>query len=156
MHYEGVHSIYMRMKTLLSLLTGILLSSGIFAQDANCYLQWQRAFDARGGEDVKDGWHEDVVVAIRTGNNTQCLTGKVLVEGGVVSRIFLMYVDGKYELFTPSPKGEKGVQQMTISNGITRPLITIEEEIINVIFPKALKPKKPEFRKAPPPPIDDL
>lgn len=133
----------------------------MFAQSAasaevSCYNQWQRAFELRGAFDIKEGWHENVVVSIRTATSTNCFTAKVLVEKSVVQRIFLMYVDGKYELFSPSPKGDKERQQMTISNGMTRPFITIEEEIINVIFPESLKPKKPEFKKAPPPPLDDL
>jgi hypothetical protein len=149
------------MKKLFSLFALLAAFQPMLAQNAastetTCFNQWQRAFEMRGAFDIKEGWHENVVVSIRNASSTNCFTAKVLVEKNVVQRIFLMYVDGKYELFTPSPKGDKERQQMTISNGMSRPLITIEEDIINVIFPESLKPKKPEFKKAPPPPLDDL
>ena len=43
---------------------------------------------------------------------------------------------------------------MTIVNGISLTMLTMDDDLINVIFPKTLKPKKVGYTSAPDPPQD--
>lgn len=122
-------------------------------QEGSCYNQWAKAFEIRGADDVKDGWHEGVVLTIRTGSKTTCLTAKVQVEAGNVKEIFIKYVDGKFEVYKPEWKytDQKGV----ITNGISHTLQTMDDDLVNVIFINHLKAKKKAYELAPLPGIDD-
>jgi hypothetical protein len=118
----------------------------------DCYNQWKSVFDERGADNVRDGYHENVIVTVRTvGGNSDCFTGKVEVEGGRIARIWLRYVDGNYSLFTPNYKVERDSDRSgaLVNNGSSRARRTVEDEIINVFFPSMLKPKKKEFERAP-------
>lgn len=59
--------------------------------------------------------------------------------------------DGSYEKFKPKYAFEK---PMTVVNGISVSMLTIDDELVNVIFPKTLKPKKVGYSSAPEPPQD--
>lgn len=142
----------------LALLFIILGWGATFAQTAteesSCYNQWAKAFEVRGADDVKDGWHDGVVLSIRSGSKTKCFTAKVQVEGGVIKEIFIKYVDGKYDAYKPVYKYED--QKASITNGISKTMQTIDDELINVIFINHLKPKKKAYELAPLPEIDDF
>ncbi|MDA0310346.1 MAG: hypothetical protein O3C46_06450 [Bacteroidetes bacterium] len=125
----------------------------------SCYQQWAAAFDARGAEDVSDGWHEDVVVSIRysTGKN-DCWMGKVEVKGGKIQNVYLKYVDNKYEHYQPEPKKEVSENYLRIQpgTGISSTLRLKDDTLVNVVFKNKLKPKKKSFQQAPLPNLDDL
>lgn len=43
---------------------------------------------------------------------------------------------------------------ITITNGMSKTMLTLEDELINVLFIKKIKPKKAGFEKAPEPKDD--
>jgi hypothetical protein len=100
--------------------------------EESCYSQWCKAFEIRGADDVKDGWHKNVVLAIRSGSDTKCYTAKVQVESGKLKEIYIKYVNGKYELYKAEWKS-KDIYPPII-NGITKTLQTKDDDLVNVIF----------------------
>jgi hypothetical protein len=124
-----------------------------------CYAQWETAFNARGSEDVADGWHEGVIVSIRhsTGKN-ECLMGKVQVKEGKIGPIYLKYVDNKYEEYRPESKKSinNNVLKINPGSGISTTLRQNDDTLVNIIFKDKLKPKKKSFQQAPLPDLDDL
>jgi hypothetical protein len=119
-------------------------------EDGNCYVKWTKKFEARGADAVGDGTYTDVIITIRNleDNMINCFVGKCDVKGGRVTAMYLKLDDGKYEQLVRKPRYE---QSITINNGMSKPYITIDDDIINVLFIKKLKPKKAEFQKAPNP-----
>lgn len=144
------------MKKLFFLLILVASASRLSAQteEASCYTQWAKAFEVRGADDVKDGWHDGVVLSIRSGSRTKCYSGKVQMDGGHVKEIFIKYVDGKFELYKPEWKYPD--QLGTVTNGITKTLQTMDDDLVNIIFINHLKPKKKAYELAPLPGIDDF
>jgi hypothetical protein len=121
------------------------------AAPSNCYTRWEQKFEERGAEDVKDGVYEEVIISVRSGDAAQCFTGKVEVKDGKIISMQRKLADGTYEPYKPKLKYEVA---MTITNGISATLLTQNDELINVIFPKTLKPKKVGYTAAPDPPQD--
>ena len=124
------------------------------AEDKSCYTLWAKAFESRGANDVTDGVHEGVILSIRYGSKNECYTAKVKIEKGEVKEIFRKFVGGVYEEYKPKYKYED--QKIGITNGISRTMQTKDDELINVIFIKNLKPKKEAYEKAPLPTPDDF
>jgi uncharacterized protein with FMN-binding domain len=118
---------------------------------SNCYTRWEQKFEERGAEEVKDGVYEDVIISVRSGPDAQCYTGKVEVKDGKIISMQRKLADGTYEAYKPKLKYEV---PMTITNGISATLLSQNDELINVIFPKTLKPKKVGYTSAPDPPQD--
>jgi hypothetical protein len=121
------------------------------AAPSNCYTRWEEKFEERGAEEVKDGIYEDVIISVRTGDAAQCYSGKVEVKDGKIISMQRKLADGTYEVYKPKLKYEVA---MTITNGISATLLTTNDDLINVIFPKTLKPKKVAYSTAPDPPQD--
>lgn len=124
-----------------------------------CYAQWTAAFNARGSEDVADGWHEGVIVSIRyTSGKNDCLMGKVQIKDGKIQTIYLKYVDNKYEQYRPEAK--KNINDNTLKippgSGISSTLRLNDDTMVNIIFKDKLKPKKKSYQQAPLPDLDDL
>ena len=138
----------------LLVLMGSISRLSAQTEQSSCYSQWAKAFELRGSDEVKDGWHEGVVLSIRTGSQTKCYTAKVQVKDGHVKDIFIKYVDGKFEIYSPEWKYTD--QQAKVTNGITKTLQTMADDLVNVIFINHLKPKKKAFELAPLPDIDDF
>ncbi|MGL4596391.1 MAG: hypothetical protein ACRCYO_02620 [Bacteroidia bacterium] len=129
----------------------ISAQNDVDAKADNCYTKWEEKFGERGAEEVKDGTYEDVIITIRSGSSAQCYAGKVDVKDGKITAMYRRLEDGSYEVFKRKLKYEV---PMTITNGISATLLTMEDELINVIFPKTLKPKKKGYVAAPEPPQD--
>jgi len=144
------------MKKITLVLFALVASLGLsFAQDeSSCYNQWARAFEIRGADEVKDGWHEGVVLSIRRGSRCMCYTAKVQVEKGLIKDIFIKYVDGKFEPYLPKWKYEDS--KATITNGISKTLQSVDDELVNVVFINHLKPRKTAYELAPMPNIEDF
>jgi hypothetical protein len=152
------------MKYVFTLILGVALAS--FQAQAqsestvhSCYSQWSTAFNARGAEDVTDGWNEGVIVSIRYSNGkNDCLMGKVEVKGGKIQTIYLKYVDNKYELYRPEPKKDINDNSLKIppGSGISSTLRLKDDTLVNIIFKDKLKPKKKSYQQAPLPDLDDL
>lgn len=120
------------------------------AQD-NCYTRWEEKFEQRGAETVADGTHDNVIISIRTGAEARCYNGRVEVKDGKVVAMYRLLDNGTYEPYKPKLKYDVPA---TIVNGISATQLTQSEELINVIFPKTLKPKKAGYTTAPDPPQD--
>jgi hypothetical protein len=144
------------MKAFYTCIAALLLAAGSYAQNAtttpsNCYTRWEQKFEERGAEEVKDGVHEDIIISVRNGDDAQCYTGKVEVKDGKIVSMHRKLADGTYEVYKPKLKYDI---PMTITNGISATLLTPDDALINVIFPKTLKPKKVAYSSAPDPPQD--
>ncbi len=131
----------------------IAISSTIFAQGEalNCYQKYAKKFEQRGANEVSDGWDEDVVVTFRQGSTSECLMGKVKVEKGIITQIYLRNTDGSYEIYTKQFKHET---KASVTNGISKTLVTVDDILVNIIFRKSIKPPKKKVTVAPDP--DDL
>jgi hypothetical protein len=144
------------MKRIYAAFSCLLLSAALYAQTptttpSNCYTKWEQKFEERGAEEVADGTHEDVIITVRIGAEAQCWTGKVEVKGGIITAMYRKLQDGSYEAYKPKLKFDV---PMKIVNGISVSLLGVDDELINVIFPKTLKPKKVGYSSAPEPPQD--
>ncbi|MCU0436106.1 MAG: hypothetical protein MUC87_21800 [Bacteroidia bacterium] len=120
------------------------------AQD-NCYTRWEEKFEQRGAEAVTDGTHDNVIISIRSGSEARCYNARVEVKDGKVIAMYRLLDNGTYEAYKPKLKYDVPA---TIVNGISATQLTQSEELVNVIFPKTLKPKKAGYTTAPDPPQD--
>ncbi len=142
------------MKRLVLSTVFALLVLGSYAQDnQTCYQKYAKVFEERGANDVEDGTHDDVIVTIRKGSFADCFVGKVKVVNGVIDKksISLSYVDDSFEALNRSYKYDDAA---TITNGISKTLVTQDEELINVMFVGSIKPKKKALKRAPEPNFD--
>lgn len=149
-------------KTFVSLVVLLAISSFVFAQDdkaasgsegeLNCYDKYEKVLNVRGCDEVGDGWHNNVIITIRNGQKAECFSGKAEVKEGKIESMWFKFEDGTFEQVV---KKYKQSFKPTVSNGISRTLITFDYEQVNVIFIDKIKPKKKEYAK-PPDPINDL
>lgn len=117
--------------------------------ESNCYLKWAQKFEERGAFDVEDGSYTDVIITFRNGSNADCFNGKAEVKNGMVTAMFLKLEDASFEQIKRKWKYE--IKDVTIQNGISKTLITVDDELINVMFVKKIKAKKKGYEKAPDP-----
>ena len=142
-------------KIILSASILFLSSISSFAQDnTNCYQKYAEVFEIRGANEVPDGTYDDVIITIRKRGFADCFIGKVDVKGGrvLLNSMRLSFVDDTYEPFVRSYKNTN--EPIIIIGGISKTLLTKDEELVNVIFTKFLKPKKKAFKRAPEPNFD--
>jgi|ERR1051326_4633912 hypothetical protein len=125
--------------------------SGQTTNEDNCYLKWAKKFEERGSEDVPDGTYDDVIVTYRQGARSDCYQGKVEVMKGKITQIWIKQDDGKFDLIDKKYKFNTDIK---VVNGISTTQITNDDILINIIFYKKLKPKKPGYQKAPEPKDD--
>lgn len=141
--------------TIAALFTGLSINtyaqSGKAADESNCYLKWAQKFETRGAEDVADGTYTDVIITFRNGSEAECFNGKCEVKDGKIVGMYTKLEDGSYALVKKKLRYEFPV---TITNGISKTVLTMEDELINVLFIKKIKPKKAGFEKAPEPTDD--
>lgn len=140
------------MKRIISTLTLVMaISLGVNAQtkktddENNCYLKWAQKFEERGAEEVADGVYDDVIITFRSGSDAECYNGKCEVKGGKVIAMYIKMEDGSFEQVKKKLRYDFPV---TINNGISKTVLTLEDELINVLFIKKIKPKKAGFVKA--------
>jgi hypothetical protein len=115
-------------------------------EENNCYTKWAQKFEDRGADDVADGTYNDVIISVRSGADAECYNGKCDVKEGKVVAMYLKMEDGSYELIKKKPRYDN--VPLVITNGMSSPLLTMESELINVLFVKKIKPKKAGFVKA--------
>ena len=141
-----------RTLTILSIVIGIRVSTKAQTtkkaeeDNTNCYLKWAQKFEERGAEDVADGTYSDVIISFRNGGDAECYNGKVDVKGGKVTAMYLKMEDGSYEVVTKKSKYDN--VPIKITNGMSSTIVTKDDELINVLFVKKIKPKKAGFEKA--------
>ncbi|MDA9072198.1 hypothetical protein N9J85_00750 [bacterium] len=139
----------------------LFISAGLVAcsliavaqESATCYQKYTKVFEVRGADAVEDGTYDDVIITIRKGRFADCFLGKVTVKNGEILKnsIQLSYVDNSYENLVRSYKSDEPV---TIIEGISKTLLTDDEELINVMFVSVIKPKKKALKRAPEPSFD--
>jgi hypothetical protein len=117
------------------------------AIELNCYNKWSVKFEERGAEDVKDGTYTDVIITFRQAAKADCYNGKAEVGGGKVLRFYLVLDDGSYDEVKKVWKNDSN-KDVEIINGISRTMITVHNELINVIWPSKLKAKKAAPKRA--------
>ncbi|MDI1355394.1 MAG: hypothetical protein PSX36_10770 [bacterium] len=132
------------MKKLL-VFSAIILSVAGFSQEngpeLNCYNKWAAKFEDRGAEPVKDGVYEDVIITNRQGSKATCLNGKAEVRNGIIIKFYILLNDGSHEEVKRTWKNNSE-KNVTISNGISKSMISVHGELINVLWPSHIKAKK--------------
>ena len=120
---------------------------------ATCYQKYAKVFEIRGANEVQDGTYDDVIITIRKGRFADCFLGKVTVTNGEVVKtsIELSYLDNTFEPFSRTYKSDEAVG---IVEGISKTLLTNDEELINIMFVGSIKPKKKALKRAPEPSFD--
>jgi hypothetical protein len=140
-------------------LTLLLVSLNTFAQEKdkgpelNCFHKWAVKFEDRGADAVYDGTYDDVIVTIRVGAKATCDKGKAEVKDGKLVRFYLLLSDGSYELVQKTWKA-KSNENVTIFNGMSKSMITVHGELINVLWPSKIRAKKAKPQSAPDPTDD--
>lgn len=139
---------------LLSFLIGVgttlrAQSSKKSEDELNCYLKWAQKFEARGADEVADGIYSDVIITFRNGGEAECYNGKCEIKEKKVIAMYLKMEDGSYEIVKKKSKYDN--VPVTVINGMSSTIVTKEDELINVLFIKKIKPKKAGFEKAPDP-----
>jgi len=141
-------------KSLLTLML-LTLTVSVLAQkkDLNCFEKMESAFKERGAYTVADEMHRKVIVSFFEGDDVMCVNGKVRVENGKISSIFLQYSDATYEIMDVKFYNQSK-QAPNISNGISEMIQTADGQRLRVVFIEQLRPKKKQFQQATLP--DDL
>ena len=115
-------------------------------EETNCYYKWAKKFDERGADEISDGSYPDVIISSRSGSDAECFNGKCDVKGGRITAMYLKMEDGSFEVVKKKPKYDN--VPLVITNGMSSPYLTIDGELLNVLFVKKIKPKKASFQKA--------
>jgi DNA polymerase/3'-5' exonuclease PolX len=137
----------------LSLMGAIAIAQPPTEKEDNCYQTYAKIFEDRGANPAVDGWADNVIITIRRGADADCYTGKVRVLKDTIADIFIKFTDGDAERL--QKKWKKFDKQPTVvTNGISTTMVTIDDELVNIIFPDLLKPKKKAYQKAPLPKLD--
>ena len=123
------------------------------APELNCFNKWAAKFEDRGAENVPDGVYEDVIITTRHGAKATCNTGKAEVKQGKIVRFYILLSDGSHEEVKKTWKN-KSNENVTIVNGMSKSMITVHGELINVLWPSKVKPKKAKATVAPDPTDD--
>lgn len=137
------------------ILTTIIISA--FSQtdgQITCYTKYAKAFEKRGAYEVNDSIHDNVIITIRKGSMADCFYGKVNVKNGSVDyhNMYLKFEDSTYEKL--DLKFKYDAKEIKIINGISNVILTENEELVNVLFVKKIKPKKKKYAKAADPDFD--
>ena len=132
------------MKKLLftgALCATLLVNAQEQPQELNCYNKWAAKFEERGADRVEDGFYDDVIITKRLGADAVCYRGKAEVREGKLTRFHLLLNDGSYEEFKRQWKNNSN-ENVEVINGMTTSMISIHNELVNVIWPNKIKPKK--------------
>lgn len=134
------------MKQILLTACSIFIFNALFAQE-NCFDRLQKAFETRGSYTVNDDMHRNVILSYFSADGQECLNGKVRVENGVITAIFIEFREGDYDLlekkFTNAQKTAP-----KISNGISEMIHVADGQKLRVVFIDKLKPKAKQYKTA--------
>jgi hypothetical protein len=145
-------------KKLLIAVTLLLTTTQIKAQneeprELTCYNKWSQKFDERGAEEVEDGVYTDVIITSRIGSKANCWSGKAEVRNRKLVKCWIIKEDNSEEEVTRTWKNNSN-KEVSIINGVSSSMITVHNELINVLWPKKIKAKKAAAKKAPEPTDD--
>jgi len=121
--------------------------------ELNCYNKWALKFEDRGAEEVKDGIYTDVIISSRQGSKAICNSGKAEVLKGKVTKFYTLLSDGNFDEVKRTWKN-KSNENVTISNGMSKAMLTVNNEVITILWPSKLKAKKAKPISAPDPTDD--
>lgn len=121
--------------------------------ELNCYNKWAAKFEDRGAEEVTDGVYEDVIITNRQGSKATCNNGKAEVRNGKVVKFYILLSDGSHEEVKRTWKNNSN-ENVIIINGISKSLISVHNELINILWPAKIKAKKAKPTVAPDPSDD--
>lgn len=134
------------MKKSLLILSLVFTSMFSFAQEGECFLRLQKAFDERGAYTVADDMHRNVIISYFENGGSYCIAGKARVENGSIVSIFMQYDDNTYELMEKKFYNTKK-QSPTIVNGISEMINNEDGEKFKVVFIESLRPKKKGYKE---------
>jgi len=153
------------MKSILAILLSFL-SLGVFAQSSankppasTCFQEWYSLFKERGANPVPTGI-QDVVIAIRKENFSECYMGRVEVtEGRITGKIQVLNMDGTYseldKRVNPSYYDSQGNLKSEaireIHDGMSAEVTDSDGENVRLFFYKFVADKPKAHKKAPAP-----
>ena len=145
-------------KKILLAFTILLISAQTKAQteetrELTCYNKWSQKFDERGAEEVEDGVYTDVIITSRIGAKANCWSGKAEVRNRKLVKCYIIKEDNSEEEVTRTWKNNSN-KDVSIINGVSTSMISVHNELINVLWPKKIKAKKAAAKKAPDPSDD--
>jgi len=127
------------------ILAAALVTLNVAAQEKqpelNCYNKWAAKFEDRGADPVKDGLYEDVIITNRQGSKATCHNGKAEVRNGIVVKFYILLSDGSHEEVKRTWKNNSE-KNVNIVNGISKTMISVHGELINVLWPSVIRAKK--------------
>ncbi len=154
------------MKTFTTLLIVLVSANLAFSQApaakapaGNCYSDWYSLFKERGAKPIPDG-QQDVVIAFRSANYSECFMGRISVLGGKVNgRLQVQKTDGTYEewdkrvheAYFDTNGNIKNEKMLEITNGMTAEFLITEGEYARLFFFKFVADKPKANKKAPSP-----
>lgn len=138
---------------LLLILAGICMSNVLSAQTDNCFKKFEDAFAKRGSYTVADEMHMNVIICYFEKVAVSCVSGKVRVENGMITNVWLQYDDNSYDMMDKKFYNEKKLNP-TITNGISEMINTADGEKFRIVFIEKLKPKSKTLKEVTIP--DDL
>ncbi len=132
-------------KSILAILS-LIITVTAFSQENDCFTKLEKAFEKRGANTVADDMHRNVILSFFEGTESYCLNGKVRVENGNITSIFIQYKEGDYELYDKKFwNAQKNPPK--INNGISEMILTQDGEKLRVVFIEKLKQKQREYSK---------
>lgn len=137
------------MKSNKHLLTLALLALNFisFSQTNDCLKKMEYMFSKRGSNPIENGIHYHVIVSYTKTAGNVCYNGKVIVENGIITKIFTELEDGTFEELTKKFSNSKN-EAPRFENGISE-LISAENGLkIHIIFVDKLKPKAKAYKEA--------
>ncbi len=149
------------MKALFFSVTFFTFSTLLMAQKAaeddlnpTCYQRYATVFEKRGAFPVENGTHDDVIITFRKGSSADCFLGKVTVKDGAIdiTDLYLKFEDNSYEKIEKKYKYVE--DKINIVNGISKTIVCHDDELINIMFTKKIKPKKKNYVRAAEPEFD--
>lgn len=145
-------------KNILSVLAFTFIANTVIAQtepnrELTCFNKWSQKFDERGAEEVADGVYTDVIITSRIGATAKCYSGKAEVLNKKLLHCYIILEDGTFEEVKRTWKNNSN-KEVVIINGISSTMITVHNELINVLWPKKIKAKKAAAKMAPEPTDD--
>ena len=116
---------------------GLLFSAH---SQTECFSKFEKAFAERGATIVPDAMHKNVVICFFNKERMGCYCGKVRVEGGKITAVFLQYSDESYVLYD-DPFYNTLKKAPIIKNGISEMIYSAKGESFKIVFMDQLKPK---------------
>lgn len=133
------------MKKALILIT-LLTSSLAYSQEKNCFQTLEEAFQKRGSYTIGDDVHNNVIISFIKADRVECYEGKVRVENGVITTLWIKFEDNTLEFYDKKIYNARKMAP-TITNGISELIISDNGDKMRVVFIEKLKPKPKAYKQ---------